>query len=129
MPFIRWMVYPTHPFCGQGRKQLILCNTHLGMNELPVYSPIYPPENPSLTTYMPNELKNPSEAPSAKGIARLTVHIPSMFRQKMPCNVGVPHSRWSTAEFKIYYAVAFFIIPVMIWIPMSLSLRKISFLC
>lgn len=96
---------------------------------LPVYSPTYPPENTSVTTSMPpNKLQKPSEAQGAKGIARLTVHISSSFRQKMPYNVGVP-SRWSTAEFKFYYVVAFLVIPVMIWIPMSLSLRNFSFLC
>ena len=56
------------------------------------------------------------------------VLIPSTFRQKMPYNVVSP-SRWSSAEFKFYYVVAFFVIPVMIWIPMSLSLSEISFLC
>jgi hypothetical protein len=93
---------------------------------LPVYSPTYPPEHTPLTTSMPpNE---PQKPPEAKGIARLTVHIPSTFRQKMPYN-AVSHSRWSTPEFKFYYVVAFFVISVMIWIPMSLSLRKFSFLC
>jgi hypothetical protein len=97
---------------------------------LPVYSPTYPPENTSVTTSMPpNKPQKPSEAPSAKGIARLTVHISSMFRQKMPYNAGVSPSRWSTAEFKFYYVVALFVIPVMVWIPMSLSLRNFSFLC
>ena len=95
---------------------------------LPVYSPTYPPENTSVTSSMPpSQPQKPSEAPSAKGIARLTVHIPSTFRQKMPYNVVSP-SRWSTAEFKFYYMVALFVIPLMVWIPMSLSLRKFSFL-
>ena len=99
---------------------------------LPVYSPTYQPENTSATTSMPpnqRQKSSESDAPSAKGIARLTVHIPSAFRQKMPYNVGVSPSRWSTAEFKFYYVVALFVIPLMVWIPMSLSLRKFSFLC
>ena len=92
---------------------------------LPVYSPTYPPEQTSVTTSMPpSKPQKPPEAPSAKGIARLTVHIPSTSSQKIPYNVVSP-SRWSTPEFKFYYVVAFFVIPVMIWIPMSLSLRKI----
>lgn len=94
---------------------------------LPVHSPTYPPESTSVTTSMPpNRPQKPSETPSAKGIARLTIHIPSTFRQKMPYNVGT--SRWSTAEFKFYYLVTLFVIPVMVWIPMSLSLRNFSFL-
>lgn len=97
---------------------------------LPVHSPTYPPENASVTTSMsPNKPQKPSEAPSAKGIARLTVDIPSSFRQKMPYGVGISTSRWSTVEFKFYYVVALFVIPTMIWIPMSLSLRKFSLLC
>ena len=102
-----------------------------GMNGtlLPVYSPTYPPENTSVTTSMPpSKPQKPSEALSAKGIARLTVHISSSFHQKMSRNVGVSASRWSTAEFKFYYMVALFVIPLMIWIPMSLSLRNFSFL-
>jgi hypothetical protein len=63
-------------------------------------------------------------APSAKGIARLTVHIPSAFRQNAPYNAGVLPSRWRTTEFRFYYAVALFVIPAMVWIPVSLSLRK-----
>jgi hypothetical protein len=94
---------------------------------LPVYSPTYPPENTSVTTSMPpNQPQKPSEGPSAKGIAHITVHIPSTFRQKMPYNVVSP-SRWTTAEFKFYYVVALFVIPMMIWIPVSLSLREFSF--
>ena len=60
------------------------------------------------------------EAPSAKGIARLTVHIPSAFRQNVS---KPPPSRWNTVEFRFYYVVALFIIPAMFWIPISLSLR------
>lgn len=113
------------------KEHLLLRNTSgLGMNDddrtlLPVYSPTYPPENISVTTSMPPNKPQKPSAPSARGIARLTVHTPSTFRQKIPYNVGV--SRWSTVEFKFYYVVAFFVIPVMIWIPMSLSLRKFPF--
>ena len=111
-----------------------LCNTVRNYLDktfklLPVYSPTCMLENTTVTSMLPNQPQKPSEAPSAKGIARLTVHIPSAFRQKMPYNVGISHSRWSTVEFKFYYVVALFVIPVMVWIPMSLSLRKFSFLC
>ena len=84
-----------------------------------------------VTTSMPlskPQLEKPPDSSSVKGIARLTVHIPSAFRQKIPSNAVSP-SRWSTAEFKFYYVAALFVIPAMIWIPMSLSLRKFLFLC
>ena len=90
---------------------------------LPVHSPTYPPA----TTSMPQ--KN-SETPSAKGIARLTVHIPSAFRQnagkEARYSVGVSSPRWSTVEFRFYYVVALCVIPMMFWIPMSLSLRELG---
>ena len=79
----------------------------------------------TVVTYSPSPTSMPS---SAKGIARLTVHIPSSFRQnpaKVPYDVGVSPSRWSTIEFRCYFMAALFVIPVMIWIPMSLSLRKL----
>ncbi|KAF9048876.1 MBOAT, membrane-bound O-acyltransferase family-domain-containing protein [Panaeolus papilionaceus] len=60
----------------------------------------------------------------AKGIASLTVHIPSAFRNT-PGNAistqGLSKPRWSTLEFKFYYLVALFAVPAMAWIPISLS--------
>ncbi|KAF8151046.1 MBOAT, membrane-bound O-acyltransferase family-domain-containing protein [Crassisporium funariophilum] len=86
---------------------------------LPVHSPInnisgYPP----IPRIQPSK---PVEPPSAEGIARLTVHIPSAFREDVASSVGLSRPRWGTNEFKFYYLVTFFAIPAMIWIPISLS--------
>ncbi|EKM77954.1 hypothetical protein AGABI1DRAFT_121631 [Agaricus bisporus var. burnettii JB137-S8] len=56
----------------------------------------------------------------------VTVNIPSSKRRPLvsegtTSEENLASSRWSTIEFKIYYAVALIIIPVMVWIPVSLS--------
>ncbi|KAF7773455.1 hypothetical protein Agabi119p4_5622 [Agaricus bisporus var. burnettii] len=56
----------------------------------------------------------------------VTVNIPSSKRRPLvsegtTSEENLAPSRWSTIEFKIYYAVALIIIPVMVWIPVSLS--------
>ncbi|KAF8963140.1 MBOAT, membrane-bound O-acyltransferase family-domain-containing protein [Flammula alnicola] len=61
------------------------------------------------------------EAPSAHGIARLTVHIPSAFRENVAKDISPISPRWNTPEFRFYYVVAIFAIPAMVWIPISLS--------
>lgn len=64
----------------------------------------------------------------------VTVNIPSSKRRPLvsegtTSEENLAPSRWSTIEFKIYYAVALIIIPVMVWIPVSLSSsRHIEFL-
>jgi len=65
-----------------------------------------------------------SEPPTARGIALLTVHIPSALRENAATPIsklGNRPSRWSTPEFYFYYLAAFFAIPAMFWIPISLS--------
>ncbi|KJA25037.1 hypothetical protein HYPSUDRAFT_135165 [Hypholoma sublateritium FD-334 SS-4] len=61
---------------------------------------------------------------SAHGVARLTVHIPSAFRPnaaKAKLGDAESVSRLGTIEFRIYYVVVAVAIPVMVWIPMTLS--------
>ena len=48
----------------------------------------------------------------------MTVHIPSMLA-KAPQDAAT--SRWTTAEFRIYVAIACVTLPVMAWIPIALS--------
>ncbi|KAF8903744.1 MBOAT, membrane-bound O-acyltransferase family-domain-containing protein [Gymnopilus junonius] len=72
----------------------------------------------------PDRPESASEAPKAKGIARLTVHIPSAFKRnaaRSSFNETRVPPRWNTLEFRFYYLVALFAIPVMIWLPVSLS--------
>ncbi|KAF8626599.1 hypothetical protein AX17_006517 [Amanita inopinata Kibby_2008] len=59
-------------------------------------------------------------------IIKLTVDIPSSVRRtsggtSAPSPAPAP-PRWSTFEFKVYYLVFLLVIPVMVWIPVSLSL-------
>ncbi|KAF9475454.1 MBOAT-domain-containing protein [Pholiota conissans] len=66
--------------------------------------------------------KEPEKPPHAQGIARLTVHIPSAFRANAAGRTGLGTTpRWSTLEFKVYYVVALVALPLMAWIPISLS--------
>ena len=59
----------------------------------------------------------------ARGVARLTVHIPSAFRKDAVDEKSSP-PRWSTLEFRLYFLVAAVVIPLMAWIPVSLSQRE-----
>ncbi|EIN03983.1 MBOAT-domain-containing protein [Punctularia strigosozonata HHB-11173 SS5] len=55
-----------------------------------------------------------------RGILHLTVGIPSSYR-KVPAEDTRPPSRWTTPEFVLYYVMAAVVIPVMVWIPTTLS--------
>lgn len=63
--------------------------------------------------------------PKTFKLTDLTVNIPSSNRQSLNRSSGDQQSlsRWWTVEFKIYYAIALVVIPIMIWIPISLSSR------
>ncbi|TFK61685.1 MBOAT-domain-containing protein [Pluteus cervinus] len=52
------------------------------------------------------------------GLVDLTVHIPST---STPHGGQRPPPRWRTLEFKVYFTIAAIVIPIMIWIPVSLS--------
>ncbi|KAF9007390.1 glycerol transporter [Cyathus striatus] len=53
-------------------------------------------------------------------ITDLTVEIPSGTRLPTSSSESTP-ARWNTFEFKVYYFVAAVIIPMMVWIPVTLS--------
>jgi len=64
--------------------------------------------------------------PSTFKLTDITVNIPSARRRPIASEVAVNEeqpapSRWATLEFKAYYVVALVIIPIMAWIPISLS--------
>ncbi|KAM6504106.1 MBOAT, membrane-bound O-acyltransferase family domain containing protein [Amanita muscaria] len=57
-------------------------------------------------------------------ITKFTVDIPSSIR---PLSVTrASPSRWSTAEFRFYYLVFMFAIPLMVWLPIPLSMPSHS---
>lgn len=92
---------------------------------LPIHSPtlnletnIYPPKVPT----MPPQTQ--SAACKARGIARLTVHIPSAFRTDANKAQRKSPSRWNTLEFRVYYVIAAVAIPFMVWIPILLGQRE-----
>jgi hypothetical protein len=89
---------------------------------LPLHSPSKLPIQTQ--NYPPMASEKASEPPTARGIASLTVHIPSAFRKNVTKLDNHP-SRWSTPEFFFYYLAAFFAIPAMVWIPISLSQGEI----
>ncbi|PFH46767.1 hypothetical protein AMATHDRAFT_82449 [Amanita thiersii Skay4041] len=53
-------------------------------------------------------------------LTKLTVDIPSSTRPLSSIKTSPP--RWSTLEFKFYYVVFVLVIPVMVWISVSLSM-------
>lgn len=71
------------------------------------------------------ELDSPPATQRAKGIARLTVEIPSSYNAKLKAEPHPP-PRWRTAEFMCYYVVFAFALPLMAWIPYQLSSRESS---
>ncbi|KAJ3996688.1 MBOAT, membrane-bound O-acyltransferase family-domain-containing protein, partial [Lentinula boryana] len=55
-------------------------------------------------------------------ITDLTVKIPSSSRStSIPSESKRKPSRWKTAEFKFYYVILCLALPIMIWIPITLS--------
>ena len=55
------------------------------------------------------------------GITQLTVDIPSSYKPP-PDNVTSRYpSRWRTPEFYLYAVVFAVVVPIMFWLPMSLS--------
>ena len=52
----------------------------------------------------------------------LTVQIPYT-DTKIPLDEARSPPRWKTLEFRFYLLVACVVVPIMAWIPMSLSLR------
>ncbi|KAI0636277.1 MBOAT-domain-containing protein [Trametes polyzona] len=67
------------------------------------------------------ELDSPEQAPpNPKGLARLTVTIPSSYNPQVKA-AQHPLPRWRTPEFMVYYVVFAVVVPVMVWIPYQLS--------
>jgi hypothetical protein len=54
-----------------------------------------------------------------KGLAKLTVNVPTSSHR----DSSDRPPRWSTPEFIFYYLVAVIVIPMMTWVPISLSSR------
>jgi len=91
--------------------------SNVGMNSdqvLPIHSPAVPQF----------EMVTPATTRPAMGLTGLTVDIPSSKRPLTSPDEKRPAARWSSVEFKIYYAIACIVIPIMVWIPVSLSSRE-----
>ncbi|KAK7036422.1 glycerol transporter [Paramarasmius palmivorus] len=83
--------------------------------ELPITSPTTSkhPRKPSIAEDI---------IPKHMRLVDFTVEIPSSARTTSLPNEGAKNpSRWRTPEFRFYYVVAAVVIPVMIWIPVTLS--------
>ncbi|KAI0750047.1 MBOAT-domain-containing protein [Daedaleopsis nitida] len=69
----------------------------------------------------PFELESPDQPTyKPKGLARLTVDIPSSYNPEIRAERH-PRPRWRTPEFIAYYVVFAFALPLMVWIPYTLS--------
>ncbi|TBU27794.1 MBOAT-domain-containing protein [Dichomitus squalens] len=60
----------------------------------------------------------PSHRP--KGITRLTVDVPSSYSSQVKAQTH-PAPRWRTPEFMVYYVTFLCVVPLMVWIPYTLS--------
>lgn len=89
---------------------------------------------PTVSSQMPTDLRQTtrpahtfdvdSPAPrQRKGITRFTVDIPSSQVDPSHSRAPRPPPRWRTPEF-IFYAVMFaLVVPLLVWVPISLSQR------
>lgn len=66
--------------------------------------------------------------PKRMRLVDLTVQIPSTSRSQLSPEETRPPARWKTAEFRFYFALACVVIPIMIWIPISLSFCTWAFI-
>ncbi|EGN99369.1 hypothetical protein SERLA73DRAFT_90723 [Serpula lacrymans var. lacrymans S7.3] len=87
------------------------------------------PEDIALQVQMPTDLRSKDKlgafqldnvSGKSRGIASLTVDIPSSHRSQGP-EESRPPARWRTTEFLVYYLIAIIVLPWMIWVPISLS--------
>lgn len=60
--------------------------------------------------------------PVKRSVTDLTISTPG---SKARPEVDAAPSRWVTTEFKVYYAVFAIVVPLMVWIPIRLSLGKL----
>lgn len=77
---------------------------------------------------MPTDLRPPTSSfelvhegtRKRRGLTRLTVDIPSSYKPQVE-NEPHPLPRWRTPEFIAYIIIVCIVVPIMIWIPISLS--------
>lgn len=79
----------------------------------------YPPP-PELPRFLPLHLEPEPVRRVRMRLVDLTVSIPST-NSKTPLDEAKPPERWKTLEFRIYMVVACIVLPIMAWIPISLS--------
>ncbi|KAF5359446.1 hypothetical protein D9756_002933 [Leucocoprinus leucothites] len=88
--------------------------------------PLLPTHTP-LSPDFSKDMGTPTQHSTTHGginITDLTVNIPSSVRHSLSSQTNGKQpapSRWGTLEFKLYYAVFLVVVPIMIWIPVSLS--------
>ncbi|EIW83800.1 MBOAT-domain-containing protein [Coniophora puteana RWD-64-598 SS2] len=78
---------------------------------------------------MPNDLgkprhhlsleEDPTPARRHRGITALTVDLPDSGSKNVKLETNP--SRWATPEFLFYYLAAVIVIPIMVWVPVSIS--------
>lgn len=66
----------------------------------------------------PLEIESLANGKHPSRIVNLTVDIPSSHQ---PQTTGTSSPRWKTLEFFFYYVVFIVVVPVMAWIPVTLS--------
>ena len=88
--------------------------------------PLLPTHKSSATSKDVDMPTQPSAPCGGFKVTDLTVNIPSsLLNTSASTSERRPApSRWGTLEFKIYYLVFMVVVPIMIWIPVSLSSRR-----
>ncbi|KAG6810550.1 hypothetical protein H0H92_012628 [Tricholoma furcatifolium] len=90
------------------------------VHNLAEFEPVPITPSPSEST-LPQHYGEQPQQHTRMLLTDLTVDIPESHR--VPKHAPEPsRPRWNTLEFKIYYAVALMVVPLMAWVPISLSL-------
>ena len=68
----------------------------------------------------PLKIEDPANERQPSWIVKLTVDIPSSHQPQTADSTP----RWKTPEFFFYYVIFVAVVPIMVWIPVTLSSRE-----
>nr|XP_031861387.1 uncharacterized protein CI109_002991 [Kwoniella shandongensis]KAA5528459.1 hypothetical protein CI109_002991 [Kwoniella shandongensis] len=77
---------------------------------------------PIHSQYPPSTDIDPSYTSDKRNITDLTISVPGSKARSLPPGSEPPPPRWHTLEFRLYTIAFILVVPIMVWIPMRLSL-------
>jgi protein-cysteine N-palmitoyltransferase HHAT len=92
---------------------------------LPVTSPTHPSFHHQQNNLY-HSIRDQSVFSRSMRLVDLTVSVPYSSPPAAVANQKLPAPRWASLEFKFYYLVAVILLPIMAYIPISLSSCKLN---